>query len=152
VEGAWDHSISQGLDLQQTYGGGLGYTVLKSPVQELDLKGQIAYVDQSFTCPLTTAGVCASPAINKHLVAAVITETYNRSFKRGVTLHEQLSVAPAFNDAKAWSAIGTVNLSIPIVKKLAFMIGTVDAFLNDPPVGFKKNSFQFVTNLTYTIN
>jgi hypothetical protein len=138
---AWDHSLSQGLDLQQTYGGGLGYTVLKTALQELDLKGEIAYVSQSF-----------SDGTNKHLIAAVITETYNRTFKRGITLHEQLSVTPAFNEAKAYSAIGTVNLSIPVVKKLAFTIGTVDAFINDPPPGFKKNSYQFVTNLSYTIN
>ncbi|HEY3939177.1 MAG TPA: DUF481 domain-containing protein [Bryobacteraceae bacterium] len=145
---AFDHSISQGLDLQQTYGGGLGYTVLKAALQELDLKGQIAYVSQMFTQPLPPQ----APVANKHLIAAVITETYNRTFKREVTLHEQLSVTPAFNEAKAYSAIGTVDLSIPVFKKLAFTIGTVDAYLNDPPLGFKKNSFQFVTNLSYTIN
>jgi len=140
-DAAWDHSSSQGLDLQQTYGGGLGFTVFKTPVHELDVKGQMAFVSQQF-----------SDGTSKHLVGSVFTETYDRLFKRGVTLHEQVSVTPVFNDTSAYSAIGLVNLSIPIVKRLAFTIGTVDSYLNSPPAGFKRNSFQFLTNLTYTIN
>jgi hypothetical protein len=34
----FDHSFSQGLDLQQTYGGGLGFVVFKTPAQEYDVK------------------------------------------------------------------------------------------------------------------
>lgn len=138
---AWDHSLSQGLDLQQTYGGGLGWTVFKTPVHELDLKGQLAYVSQNY-----------SDGTNKHLIGSVFTETYDRLFPRGMTFHEQFSVTPVFNDVSAYSAIGTVNLSIPVYKKLAVTIGSVDSYLNSPPVSFKRNSFQFLTNLTYTIN
>ena len=47
VDAAFDHNYSQGLSLQQTYGGGLGYTVIKSPTQELDLKFDIHYEKQN---------------------------------------------------------------------------------------------------------
>jgi hypothetical protein len=30
---SFDHNYSQSLDLQQIYGGGVGYTAMKSPVQ-----------------------------------------------------------------------------------------------------------------------
>jgi hypothetical protein len=137
----WDHSLSQGLDLQQTYGGGLGWTVFKTAVHELDLKGEMAYVSQNFADGTT-----------KHLVGSVFTETYDRLFKHGMIFHEQLAVTPVFNDASAYSALGTVNLSIPVYKRLAVTIGAVDSYLNSPPANFKRNSFQFLTNLTYTIN
>ena len=144
---AWDHSLSQGLDLQQTYGGGLGWTVFKTPVHELDLKGQMAYVSQKFT-PTDEFPEGES----KHLIGSVFTETYNRILPKEIIFHEQLSITPVFNDPSAYSAIGTVNFSIPVYKKLGFTIGAVDSYLNSPPVNFKRNSFQFLTNLTYTIN
>ena len=36
----FDHNYSQGLDLQQVYGGGVGWTAIKNAVQELDVKGR----------------------------------------------------------------------------------------------------------------
>ena len=40
---AFDHNFAQDLDLQQIYGGGLGWTALKTPAQEADLKATIQY-------------------------------------------------------------------------------------------------------------
>jgi Protein of unknown function, DUF481 len=146
---AFDHSSSQGLDLQQTYGAGLGYTVLKDAVQELDIKGEIAYINYSYADQILPDGRRV-PQPGKHLVGAVITQIYNRSFEKGILLHEQVAFTPAFNDTSAYSTLGTVNLAIPVYKRLAFSIGVIDSYLNEPPPGFKKNSFQFYTNLAYT--
>ena len=40
---------------------------------------------------------------------------------------------------------------MPFYKRLNLTAGTIDTFLNDPPPGFKKNSFQFSTGVTYTL-
>ena len=48
ADALFDHNYSQGLNLQQIYGGGLGYTVVKTAKQELDLKFDIHYERQSF--------------------------------------------------------------------------------------------------------
>jgi hypothetical protein len=146
---AFDHSSSQGLQLQQTYGGGVGYTVLKDAKQELDLKGEVAYINYSYSDTVLPNGTHI-PQSGKHLIGAVITQIYNRNFAKGIILHEQLAITPAFNDTSAYSALGTVNLSIPVYKRLAFTVGATDSFLNEPPPQFKKNSFQFYTNLAYT--
>ena len=140
-EATADHNYSQGLRVQYTLGGGLGFVAYKDATQELDFKGQIAYTNQIFAIGTST-----------HLIGAVLGETYNRSFARGITLHEELSVTPAFNEVHDYSANGLVNLGIPITKKISFTAGLVDSYLNNPPPSFKKNSFQFVTNLTYKIN
>jgi len=148
---AFDHSSSQGLELQQTYGGGIGYTVFKTGVQELDLKASVAYINYSYSDVILTDGTHV-PQPGRHLIGAVFMQIYNRTFPKGILLHEQLAITPAFNDTSAYSALGTVNLSIPLYKRLAFTIGTIDSYINQPPPTFKKNSFQFVTNVSYTFN
>ncbi len=154
VSAAFDHSISQGLKLQQTYGGGIGYAIFKSDNQEFDVKASIDYIRQSFEDVVTVLpdGTTSTVApSSRSLIGAVIAQTYMRTFKHGIVFNEALSVTPAFNDSQAYSALGSANLSIPVYKKLAFTIGTVDAFFNEPPAGFKKNSFQFLTQISYSI-
>jgi hypothetical protein len=154
VFGAGDflHSSSQGMKLQQTYGGGFGYVVLRDDKQELDVKGALDYIRQSFEpsnpCPLT--GACTAPS--KSLVGASIGETYTRSLRGGVAFHEGLTFTPAFNDSTAWTANGFANLSIPVHKRLMITLGALDSYVNEPPANFKKNSFEFVTQLAYKIN
>src|SRR5450631_881000 len=46
---SFDHNYSQGLDLQQIYGAGVGYTVIKQKIQEFDVKTDVHYEHQSFT-------------------------------------------------------------------------------------------------------
>ncbi len=48
VQIAYDHNYAQNLDLQQIYGGGFGWTFLKTPKQEADVKGTIQYERRSF--------------------------------------------------------------------------------------------------------
>ncbi|HEX8925061.1 MAG TPA: DUF481 domain-containing protein, partial [Terriglobales bacterium] len=45
---AFDHNFSQSLDLQQIYGGGLGWTALNTARQHLDLKATLQYEKQEF--------------------------------------------------------------------------------------------------------
>ena len=40
---------------------------------------------------------------------------------------------------------------MPVFKRLSVAISALDMFLNDPPPGFKKNSFQFTTGITYSL-
>ncbi len=45
---SFDHNYAQGLSLQQVYGGGIGWTAIKSPKQELDLKADLHYETQAY--------------------------------------------------------------------------------------------------------
>lgn len=138
---AYDHNFSQGLELQQSYGGGVGWTVLKDAKQSLDLKASMNYVSQKFQ----------TAASNLNLVGSVFAERYNRTLPHGIALTEQLSVTPAWNDTRAYSAVAGAGLTLPVYKRLSLAVNSLDTFLNDPPPGFKKNSFQFTTGLTYTL-
>ncbi len=136
-----DHDYSQGLAVQQVYGGGFGYTVIKNKIQELDVKTDVHYEQQSFT----PTGIA-----NKNLIGMDFGETYMRKLPKGMTLNETGVVTPAFNQPSAFSADFTAALVFPVYKNLGFNAGFVDNYLNDPPPTFNKNSFQFTAGLTYT--
>jgi hypothetical protein len=155
------HSSSQGMKLQQTYGGGFGYVVWRDEHQELDVKGAIDYIRQSFEPPnpcqvanvTCTAGqLAAATKPSKSLIGASFGETYSRNLKGGIAFHEGLTFTPSFNDSTAYTFNAFTNFSIPVHKRLMITIGGLDSYVNEPPASFKKNSFEFVTQLAYKIN
>jgi hypothetical protein len=138
---SFDHNFSQGLDLQQTYGGGIGWTAIKSANQTLDLKASMNYQSQHFEAAAT----------DKNLIGSAFTEQYRRKLPLGIQFNEQLTVTPAWNNTNAYSAAGTAGITMPVYKRLSLAVNTTDTFLNDPPPTFKKNSFQFTTGITYSL-
>jgi hypothetical protein len=69
----------------------------------------------------------------------------------GILLTEQLAATPAWNNTRAYTAVGGAGLTMPVFKRLSIAMSALDTFLNDPPAGFKKNSFQFTTGITYSL-
>jgi putative salt-induced outer membrane protein YdiY len=139
-QGSFDHNFSQGLDLEQTYGGGIGWSVLKRANESLDLKAGITYVKQSFT-----------QGADQNLAGSTFEEDYQRGLRRGIKFTEQLIISPAWNNTNAVSATGNASLTVPVYKRMNFTLGTIDNYLHDPPEGFKKNSFQATMGLTYVL-
>ncbi|HXI39178.1 MAG TPA: DUF481 domain-containing protein [Bryobacteraceae bacterium] len=139
---AYDHNFSQGLDLQQAYGGGVGWTVLKNSRRTLDLKTSLSYVDQQFQ----------ESSHNQNLFGSTFAEGYADKFFHGIVFAQQLSITPAWNNTSAYSAAGNAGIAMPLYKRLSFSLNTADTFLNNPPPGFKKNSFQLTTGVTYTLH
>lgn len=140
---AFDHNYSQDLNLQQIYGGGLGWTALKTPTQEADLKATMQYEKQSF---ITGAG-----ATNRNLIGSTFSADYLAKLKL-VTFTQNLEYIPAYNHPHAWSAEETDSLAFPAWKNLGFSVGTMDSYLNDPPATLpptKRNSFEFTMGLSY---
>lgn len=138
---ALDHNFSQGLNLQQDYGAGIGWTAVQNANETFDLKASMNYVRQRFRIP----------SQSQSLVATDLTQDYKRKFGGGVTILEQLSIIPSWNNLQAWQAAANSALTMPVYGRLAFTISGVDSFLNDPAPGFRKNSFQMTMGLTYTL-
>ena len=138
---AFDHSYSQGLSLQQNYGGGIGLVVIKTANQELDFKASANYINQRFQ----------TSKLNQSLIGSTFAETYNRKYAHGILLAEQAGFTPAWNNTSAYSTFVSAALTFPVYHRFGLTLGAVDNFLNDPPPGFKKNSFQFSAGATYSI-
>ncbi len=154
-QAAFDHNFSQNLALQQTYGGGIGWTAIKAPKQELDIKGTIQYEAQSFLgTPATAANPTPPPpSPSTSLVGSTISATYGLHLKL-VTFTQGLAFIPAFNDPHAYSANETNTFAFPAYKNFSFSLGTLDSYLNNAPIAeppTKPNSFQFTMGLTYGI-
>lgn len=143
----FDHNYSQALDLQSAYGGGVGITLLQSAVRTLDFKGDVHYEQQKFFL-LPPATV---QPVTQNLFGSTFSEKYLQYLPKGLVLNEFASISPSWNNTDAYSAHINASLGFPVYKGLGFSIGAVDDYLNNAPVGSKKNSTQFTTGLTYTI-
>jgi Protein of unknown function, DUF481 len=138
---AFDHNYSQGLNLQQSYGGGIGYTALKDARQELDFKANIQYEKQSFQ----------TASNNDNLIGSTISETYHRILPKKLTLSEFANIIPSFNLPNAYSANVSGTLTLPVYKRLAVTFTATDNYLNNPSAGYNKNSSQFIAAASYTL-
>jgi hypothetical protein len=141
-----DHNYAQGLVLQQKYGGGIGATLFKKKERELDITADLHYESQQFQ---------ANPsvdveALELHLIASTLTEEYTRKWGK-LEFNEKVLADIAWNNASAFSASGHSSLRLPVYKRLAFSVSTIDNFLNNPQIGYKKNSFQFITGFALNL-
>ncbi len=146
LQTAFDHNYSQGLDQQDVFGFGLGVTAIKQAAQQLDLKGTLQYERQTF---LTSAS-----GTNQELIGSTFSASYLLKSKRGVALTQQLSYVPAYNAPRDYSAQETNTFTFPAYRNLAFTVGTIDSYLNDPLAAVPpnaRNSFQFTTGITYLV-
>ena len=146
---AFDHNYAQDLQIQQIYGGGLGWTVIKTPKQELDLKGTAQYEQQQFTP--------GSGNVNQDLFGSTFMANYLAHVNK-ITYTQSLAYIPAYNQLSAYSATETNTVAFPAFKNFSFSVGTLDTYLNDAPFQgtsstppTKPNSFQFTMGLTYAI-
>lgn len=137
----FDHNFSQGLDLQQDYGGGVGFVVFKKANSELDFKASMDYIRQQF----------AISSQNKNLIGSVFGETYAYKFPHGILFAEKGGYTPAWNDTKAYTAFANATITFPVYHRFGFTIGGLDTYLNDPPPGFKKNSLTLTMGATYAL-
>jgi hypothetical protein len=142
---AFDHNFGQDLDLQQIYGGGIGWAILKTPKQEADLKATMQYEKQQF--------ITGTSSGNQNLIGSTFAANYVVQTKL-LTFTQGLAFIPAYNNERAYSANETNTFAFPTYKNLGFSLATLDSYLNDPPVSLpptKRNSFQFTMGLTYAI-
>jgi len=146
---SFDHNFGQGLQLQQVYGGGIGYTAVKDAKQELDLKADVHYMKQSYISTTVDGIVTTTPSTN--IIGTTFFEGYTRNLPHKMLFTESLNYLPAWNDAKAYSANFNAALVLPVYKRLAATIAVADNYLNDPAQYYKKNSFQFIAGVTYVL-
>lgn len=140
---AFDHNFAQSLDLQQIYGGGFGWTFLKTPKQEADLKGTVQYEKRQF--------ISGGSSGNQNLVGSTFAASYILHLKL-FTYTQGVSFIPAYNNMHAYSTMENNTFAFPAYKRLSFSLGTMDSYLNDPPASLpptKRNSFQFTMGITY---
>ncbi len=147
VSGSADHNFGNGLELQQAYGAGIGWAILRSPQNDLAVRASLQYEQQQFYNGITSG--LGTPTEN--LISASIGETWSRTFPHSIKFNEYVTLNPTFNVIKAYSGVAGAGFVFPVYKNLNFSVTTTDNYLGDPPEGFLRNTFQFTTGITYTL-
>ena len=148
-DASFDHNFGQGLQLQQVYGGGIGWTAFQTPKQELDLKVDVHYEKQQYISTIVNGVSTTTPPVN--IIGTTIFEAYRRNLPRKMLFTETATILPAWNNFSDYSANVAASLAMPVFKRLSASVSITDNFLNDPAQYFKKNSFQFITGVTYML-
>ena len=138
---SFDHNYAQGLNLQQIYGAGVGWTAIKTDVQQLDVKVDVHYERQNFQ----------PPTASTNLVGSSFSELYHRNLPRKILFTESGTFIPAWNDFSAYSAIFEAGLQLPTYKRFSLNVNLLDNYLHNPAFGYKSNSLQFVTGVAYSL-
>jgi hypothetical protein len=148
---AFDHNYAQGLQFQQIYGGGIGWTPIKTGKQQLDVKADLHFEEQQFITTQVNGSPSAATVPSMNIIGSTIFEGYRRTLPRKMVFTETANILPAFNNSNAYSANVTAAVAIPVFKRLSASVSTTDNYLNDPSPGYNKNSYQFVTGVTYAL-
>jgi hypothetical protein len=138
---SFDHDYAQGLQLQQLYGGGFGWTPIQTARQQLDIKADVHYERQEF--------FIASSDVN--LIGSIFGEDYKRILVRKISFTEAGNFTPAWNHFQDYSAMVSAGFVLPTWKRLGVNFNVTDNYINNPSPGYNANSFQFVAGLAYAI-
>jgi hypothetical protein len=147
VNASADHNFGNGLRLQQAYGAGLGWSIIKQPKENFDIKATLLYQQQQFYNGLESG--LGTPSVN--VIGADFSESWSRTFAHNVKFNEYVTLTPTFNIVRAYSAVGNANFVFPVYKRLNFTLSSTDNYLGDPPECFRRNSFQFTAGITYIV-
>jgi len=138
---SYGHNYSEGLNFQQIYGVGLGRTVVRDSVQLLDLSVDVHYERQNFH----------PPTPNNNLIGSTFVEVYRRTLPHRLLFTQSGTYIQAWNDLHAYSFVGAAGLIMPVYKRFSLSLNIRNDHLNNPAFGYKKNSFEFLTEITYRL-
>jgi hypothetical protein len=137
----YGHNYSEGLNFWQTYGAGPGWVVIRDAAQQLDVSVDLHYERQNFQ----------GSTPKKNLIGSNFSETYRRTLPRNILFTMRGTYSAAWNDFHAYSAGGAVGLALPVNDRFNLNFEIRDDYLNNAPFGYKKNGFEFITGVNYTL-
>ena len=86
-----------------------------------------------------------------NLIGSSFTEAYIRNLPRKILFTETGTFIPAWNNLSNYNAIFAAGLQMPTYKRFSLSLNLIDNYLSQPAIGYKSNSLQFVTGVTYTL-
>ncbi|HEY7839795.1 MAG TPA: DUF481 domain-containing protein [Terriglobales bacterium] len=137
--GHLDHNLSQGLELQQSYGAGLGWKLFDSAPTKLSLKADLHWTHQRFLS-------AAAPSF----LASSFSESLRQSYGKLIWT-QSVSLTPSYTNGLAYQMSGMSAWAVPLYHALSLNFTVIDSYLNNPQPGFMRNSLQVSTGLQYTL-
>ena len=141
----------QNLDLRQTYGGGLGYHVIKSADITFDVFAGLTYERDAFgSYTLLGPPPTVIAASNSNSLTAVVGEEFDAKLNKRSTFMERLSIYPNLTSTGDIRTQFDTNLVTQLKAWLSWQITFSDSYINYPPPGLKDNDLLLSTGLRVT--
>ncbi len=138
VFGQLNHVSTQGLYLQQTYGGGIGRDVVKNARTTFSVLGGPTYVQEVFFL---------GPTIRT--AELLVGETLGEQFTKRLRLDHYLHVYPDLIHSGQYRFDTSAVLSFKLTNKLLVNASAIDLYLSNPPTG-EKNNVTFSMGIGYS--
>jgi putative salt-induced outer membrane protein len=141
----------QNLDLRQTYGGGVGYHVIKNANTTFDIFGGLTYERDVFGA-YTLVGPPPRfiAAIKTNSLTAVVGEEFDAKLSQRSTFTERLSIYPNLSNAGDIRTQFDTTLVTKLKAWLSWQLTFGDSYINYPPPGLKDNDLLLSTGLRVT--
>ena len=134
--GQLDHIQSQGLDLRQTYGAGLGHDLLKTKKVDLSFIGGATFVRENL-----------QDSTGRNNAEALMGEKLSLQITSRTRLEQNLNVSPVLSDLGEIQADTKTTLSAKINARLSLNAGFSDNYLSNPSAGHTRNQLVMTTGI-----
>lgn len=131
-----DHIQPQALDLRQSYGGGFGKDVHKTPKMTLSLLGGLTYVNEDFV---------GDP--RRQNLEGFAGERLRLALSKRVNLINTIDLYPSITSAGLFRGDASSTLSLRLNSWLSVNTSLQDFYLGEPPAGSRPNNFTATTGM-----
>jgi putative salt-induced outer membrane protein len=133
------------LSLRSTVSGGLGYHMIDTEDQTLNLFGGLSYTDRRYSADQTLHGTTSRHFSNP---GALIGQEYSQQLDGSrVVFKERLELYPDLSQDHAHLARFNASLNVSISRTLSLSVGLVSTYNHNVPAGTKKTDTTLLTGL-----
>jgi putative salt-induced outer membrane protein YdiY len=136
----YEYDAFQSLDLRFTFGGGLGYSLVKNETTQFDLLGGADYSHEKFSTSLT-----------RNSAEAYWGDNLTHRLTKSTSLTQTLRMFSNLSNTGEYRINFDMGATTSLKKWLSWQLTFSDRFLSDPVPGHKENDVLLTTGLRVTL-
>lgn len=142
----------QHLTLRQTYGGGIGYHVIKNDTTLFDVFGggdydRDEFASYTYVNPAPPPPLTAVSGYSLNSAEIMVGEEFDKSFTKRTVFTERLVVFPNVSNLGKFRSTFNTTLSVAMKNWLSWQTSFQDFYINYPPPGLKGNDLVLSTGI-----
>jgi len=144
--GQLDHVQNSGLQLRQTYGGGMGYDISRTGRGTFSVIGGLTFVRESYF----TESANQPPGADQHTAQLLFGEKFSYQLTRRVHIDHTANAYPNLSIAGQFHADSNTSLALKLNARFSLTAELIDLYTNNPAPGGQRNNLALTTGLAVT--